>query len=208
MRAVFRRGTTSRMGVIYVAKRRFDPSTGERWDGYVAWSGLTQLREIISLDEILCPTVPDRLIAADWDHNVQADYQTSYFRSLDYLQSRVSGETGLNILAVLQNPSAHELGSTKLPGFAFAGFEVLDIHGDVSALTNCGGFDGVFQKSELSDLGLVRTLGRADEIQRRLRMTYPSESHAECHVWAVWRLEEHARTTEDAEALSTEGRCE
>ena len=104
---------------VFVAKRRFDPGVGEHWARYVAWSGLTQLTELVSLDEILCPTVPATLIAADWEHNVHADYQTSYFRSLEYLCRRVAGEPKLNILGLLQNPSAGDVEGVVLPGFEF-----------------------------------------------------------------------------------------
>ena len=172
---------------VFVAKRRFDAEAGERWVGYVAWSGLTQLTELVSLDEILCPTVPETLIAADWEHNVHADYQTSYFRSLEYLRRRVASEPKLNILAVLQNPSVGDVEWMFLPGFEFVGFDLLDIHGDVSALTNCGGFKEVFAAGELSARGLLTDLDRAREVQRGLRALSPPQSHAECHVWAVWR---------------------
>ncbi|HEX3233441.1 MAG TPA: hypothetical protein VHR41_04555 [Gemmatimonadales bacterium] len=171
---------------MFVAKRRFDPGAGERWMRYIAWSGLTQLSEVVSLDEILCPTVPETLTAADWEHNVHADYQTSYFRSLPYLRQRVAGEPDLNLLAVLQNPSAAELERTLLPGFRFVGFDLLDVHGDVSALTNCGGYDELFAGGELSDQGLLSDLERAYEIQRGLRALIP-QSHADCDVWGVWR---------------------
>jgi hypothetical protein len=63
------------------------------------------------------------------------------------------------------------------------------MEGDVSALTNCGGFDDVFAKTELSHLGLLPELARAQEVRRDLPTAYPHEPHAECHVWAVWRLE-------------------
>jgi hypothetical protein len=172
---------------IFVAKRGFDAGAGERWAEYVSWSGLTQLIELVSLDEILCPTVPETLIPADWEHNVQADYQTSYFRSLEYLRRRVAGEPGLNILALLQNPSAGDIERVALPGFEFMGFDLLDIHGDVSALTNCGGFDGLFAGGELSARGLLTDLDRAYDIQRGLRALRPAQSHTECHAWAVWR---------------------
>ena len=175
------------MKPVFVAKRRFAPSAGERWARYIAWSGLSQLRELVSLDEILCPTVPETLTSADWSYNVHADYQTFYFSSLQYLLARVTGEADLNILAILQNPSFADL-SGVLPGFSFAGFDLLDICGDVSALTNCGGFPQVFSNTELSELGLLQDLERAYEVQRALRVVYPDEAHAQCHVWAIWRL--------------------
>ncbi len=175
------------MQALYVAKRPFDPSVGDRWNQYVAWSGLAQLREVVSLDTMLCPTVPEDLTTADWDHNVQADYQVFYFRSLDYLLQRVAAEGRLNVLAVLQNPSAADLSAVTLPDFAFAGFDLVDVHGDVSALTNCGGFEGVFGNAELSELGLLSHLGRVQEVQASLREQYPEEHHAVCDVWAIWR---------------------
>ena len=178
---------TPRRKPLFVAKRRFGPKAGESWGRYVAWSGLTQLLEVVSLDSILCPTLPQELVAADWAHNVHADYQTSYFRSLEYLRVRVADEPELNILAVLEQPSAEELERSAPLGFGFLGFDVLDVRGDVSALTNCGGFDDVFAREELSPLGLLTDLTRAIEIRHGLRAAYPSEPHAECHVWAIWR---------------------
>jgi hypothetical protein len=75
----------------------------------------------------------------------------------------------------------------ELPGFSFLGFDLLDVCGDVSALTNCGGFEDVFGKEEISELGLLRDVVRAYEVQLGLRTAYPNEPHAECHVWAIWR---------------------
>lgn len=175
------------MRTLFVAKRPFDPSVGDGWDRYVAWSGLSQLREVVSLDTMLCPTVPAELTAADWDYNVHADYLVFFFRSLDYLLNRVTANGRLNILAVLQNPTAADLAVVTLPGFAFAGFDLVDVHGDVSALTNCGGFEGVFAKAELSELGLLTDLSRAQAVQASLRVHYPGEPHADCDVWAIWR---------------------
>jgi hypothetical protein len=177
------------MPPVFVANRKFDADAGARWAGYLVWSGLHQLQELVSLDTVLCPTVPEQLEAEDWEHNVQADYQISYFRSLEYLRKRVAGEPGLNILAVLQNPSPADLESVELPGFRFLGFDLLDVHGDISALSNCGGFEGVFAGSELSEHGLLPGLPRAYEVQHGLSTAYPDEPHARCDVWAIWRLE-------------------
>jgi hypothetical protein len=175
------------MQTLFVAKRPFDPSVGAAWHRYVAWSGLSQLSEVVSLDSMLCPTVPEELTAADWDYNVHADYLTFFFRSLDYLRSRVAGDGRLNLLAVFQNPAPADVAAMKVPDFAFAGFDLVDVHGDISALTNCGGFEGVFLNAELSELGLLADLSRARQVQASLRVKYPEESHAQCHVWAIWR---------------------
>jgi hypothetical protein len=173
---------------VYVAKRRFGPAAGDAWQRYRRWSGLTHLRELVTLDTILCPTVPEEPAADDWEHNVQADYQTSYFRSLAYLRSRVAGKPEIDILAILQNPSAGEVERVVLPGFELLGYDLLDVHGDVSALTNCGGWDGLVVAGELSPVGLLTDERRAYALREALRAGHAGERHAECDVWAVWRM--------------------
>jgi hypothetical protein len=172
---------------VYVARRRFGPEAGERWTRYVAWSRLSQLRELVSLDAMLCPAVPEELAPQDWEHNVHADYQTNHFRSFEYLRRRVAGVPGHNLLAILREPTAGDLRQVALPGFTFAGFDLLDVHGDVSALTNCGGFDDIFAPEELNPLGLLSERGRPGAVRRGLRAAYPEEHHAVCDVWALWR---------------------
>jgi hypothetical protein len=65
MRGPLARQNEDVMQTLFVANRPFDPSVGEGWDRYVAWSGLPQLSEVVSLDTMLCPTVPEELTAAD-----------------------------------------------------------------------------------------------------------------------------------------------
>jgi hypothetical protein len=71
--------------------------------------------------------------------------------------------------------------------FEFLGYDVVDVHGEVSALTNCGGFPDVFSNSELSRKGLLTSFSRAREVQAELRRRYPDEPHADCHLWAIFR---------------------
>jgi hypothetical protein len=145
------------------------------------------VRELISLDTILCPEVPEQLVAEDWEHNVHADYQVRQFHSLPYLTRRVTGIPDVHLLALLPNPEAGEVAALRLPGFDWAGFEVLDVRGDVSALTNCGGFPEIFAPTELNAVGLLDELARAEAIRRALPTACPGEPHTACDVWAVWR---------------------
>jgi hypothetical protein len=184
---------------VFAARRRFGPHHGARWRDWVTWSGLTGVRELVTLDTMLCPEVPERLAAEDWEHNVHADYQIMHFRSLPYLARRVAGTPDLHLLALLSNPTAGDVARVGLPGFDFAGFEVLDVHGDVSALTNCRGFPGVFAPEELNPFGLLADLGRADEVRRALRSAYPGQAHTDCDVWAVWRSDLTMTVTGDAD---------
>jgi hypothetical protein len=78
------------MPVVYTAVQRFDPACGERWQRFIEWSGLKQLREVVSLDLILCPTVLGELTAEDWRHNVQEDFKITLFHDLDHVLRRVA----------------------------------------------------------------------------------------------------------------------
>jgi len=176
------------MPVVHSAVKRFDPSVGEGWSKYIAWSGLTQLREVVSLDGILCPTIFQQLTAEDWHHNVQEDFKTHLFHALDYVVRKAANDERVNILALLQNPTAEEVQAFNDNRFEFRGFDLVDVQGDISALVNCGGFGKAFQPADLSDCGLVTSHTRAVSIQKLLREQYPDEHHAACDVWAIWQM--------------------
>ena len=99
------------MEAIYLAVMRFDPSCGERWRSFIEWSGLTGLREVISLDGILCPDFVQELTDEDWQHNVHEDFKAFCFRDLDYLVAKVAGNDQVNILALMQEPTALDVAS-------------------------------------------------------------------------------------------------
>ncbi|WZO98729.1 hypothetical protein EP7_000317 [Isosphaeraceae bacterium EP7] len=179
------------MRVIYRVTERFDPSCGESWANYIAWSGLTQLREVVSLDGMLCPRVFGDLTDDDWDHNVQEDYKTDMFHDLDYVLGKLAGDDRSNVLALMQNPTADEVGSFLDPRFVFRGFDLMDLTMGISALSNCGGFDRAFAPTDLSDCGLILVHAKALNVQTRLRAEYPDEFHADCDVWAIWQMQRH-----------------
>ncbi len=132
------------MPVYYTAVKRFDPSCGEAWQNYVSWSGLSHLREVVTLDGTLCPNAFQELTAEDWKHNVQEDYKTFFFHDLDHVLAAASANPALNVLAVVQEPTPDDLRAFSDPRFEFRGFDLVDKCGDISALLNCGGFDKAF----------------------------------------------------------------
>jgi hypothetical protein len=170
---------------LYIAVEKFDPSSGDSWDKYIAWSGLHQLVEVFGLDGMLNPPL---LVLKDayWDHIVNEDYMLDYFTSLDFLLSEVDGTENLNIVGCVRSPS-FDMSNMKWEGFSFLGYELLDQENAISALTNCGGFPDVFRNDELSDRGLVKSFDRAAEIRRDLKQFHPEEHHADCNIWAIFR---------------------
>jgi hypothetical protein len=171
---------------LYIATERFDPARRPQWDHYITWSGLSQLREVVSLDAILCPRVIKEILPEDWDEIVNEDFMTDYFISLDYLMQRVGSLDGRNLLTVYKKPD--EKPSLHDSRFQFEGYDLVDGRGGISALTNCGGFPLAFDNAELSPVGLLSSLERAQAVQMALTTHYESHSHAHCDVWAIFRL--------------------
>ena len=174
--------------IWYTAIERFDPSLGDEWARYVAWAGLPQLRECLSLDCTHRPPELNHLTSADWEHNVQRDYCTSYFRDLDYVLQRFQHRRDeVNILAITFDPpfEVRELGLDAR--FTFQGYDLIDAY-QISAISNCVGFDEAFQRSDVSSAALFDSYAFARQAQKRLREHYPDEHHAQCDVWAIWKM--------------------
>jgi hypothetical protein len=173
--------------VAFTAVRCFDPSSGDAWTKFVGWSGLTHLREVVSLDIMLCPNFFADLTDEDWSHNIQRDYKSDQFHDAEHVRRRVGTERA-HILALLDEPTAEEMTSVDDPRFVFRGFDLLEDFSGISALLNCGGFDRAFLGRNLSDCGLLVEYGEARRVQERLRVEYPDEPHADCRLWAIWQM--------------------
>jgi len=172
----------------YIAVEPFNRSCGDKWVKYVEWARLPQLKELISFDGCLCPSVIKELEAEDWEHNVQEDFVIYFFRDIEYLLKRVEGISPINVLAVARNPLQECQQAFSDDRFVFGGYDVVDVCADISALTNCSGFPNAFRNEELNEIGLIPTFERATEIARLLRIHYPHEPHARCDVWALWSM--------------------
>jgi hypothetical protein len=170
----------------FIATEPFTPEH-EHWASYIKWSGLHQLTELISLDPMLCPSVLTELKDEYWPHIVNEDLMLDFFVDFDFLCNEVAGVEKKHLLCVFRNPTAAPLAPAITP-FEFLGYDLVDIQHSASALTNCGGFPGDFENAELSRFGLLTDFSRAQELQSKLRTAHPEEPHADCHLWAIFRL--------------------
>lgn len=171
----------------FIATEPFTSRDGETWRRYVSWSGLGHLDEVVSLDPMLCPTVLPKIRDDYWPHIVNEDFMLNFFVDLDFLLKEVSGVGRMNLLCVCRNPRTPVTSSDGNSSFEFLGYDLVDVEGSASALTNCGGFPAAFDNSELSAKGLLLSHARALEVQAALRRQYPNEHHADCHIWAISR---------------------
>jgi len=170
----------------YIATESFSPQDGEKWKGYVAWSGLAHLEEVVTLDQMLCPTLLPEIKDNFWPHIVNQDFLLDYFVDLEFLLAQVANVSKKNILCVVKEPDA-EIAERLDARFQLVGFDLLDTDTGTSALVNCGGFPRAFRNDELNTKGLLSSLSRAREVQTSLRAEYPEEQHAQCDVWQVSR---------------------
>ncbi|HEY9752363.1 MAG TPA: hypothetical protein V6C46_05400 [Coleofasciculaceae cyanobacterium] len=173
--------------VWFIALERFDQADGDRWTKYIEWSKLPQLKELISLDEMLCPRIIKELTNEDWNYNVQADCLIDFFTDADYLVKRVAAVQHTQILGVSKNPTEEIL--LNDPRFTEYGFDLIEENRSTSALTNCGGFPDSFSNDELTEVGLLPSFTRAQDVREKLRRNNPNEPHAFCDVWKIWRME-------------------
>lgn len=171
----------------FIATEKFGPQDGDGWLAYVEWSKLHQADEIVSLDRSLCTPILADFKDEYWPYVVNEDYMLNYFVDLQFLRAQISGIINLNLLCVYRNPLFEPESFDCEISFEMLGYDLIDVNGGNSALTNCGGFPEAFSGSELSTNGLIRSHARALDIQSNLRRFYPDEHHANCDVWAISR---------------------
>jgi hypothetical protein len=175
------------MPAWYIATEMFTSRGGEAWEKYIAWSGLTQLDEVVSLDPMLCPTLLPDIRNEYWPHIVNEDFMLKFFTDLEFVLAAVSGIAERNLLCVYRNPPDPLPPCHGPADFEFLGYDLVDVQASASALTNCGGFPDVFDNAELSSKGLLTSYVRALQVQSDLQARHPEEHHANCHLWAVSR---------------------
>ena len=169
----------------FIATKRFD-SNNQGWASYIEFSGLGQLTEVVSLDGLICPSLPKEFKEEYWPYVVQEDFLLHYFLDFDFLTAQIAGLEGMNVLCVFRNPVEQPtapLGTS----WEFIGFDLVNKKDSISALTNCGGYPDVFANAELTCFGLLPELKRANEVQNQLRKLYPEDPHADCYVFAIFR---------------------
>jgi hypothetical protein len=180
------------MTFYYTARKAFDKTCENEvmsWKEYIAWSGLTHLTELVSLDGMLNAVLvkPDRNNAEEWPfiHIVNL-YETGFFTTLDYVLRRMSQQDKFNLLRVVLEPD-RDCKDVPLDDYEFVGYELLDQDFHTSALTNCGGFDETFSVGDLNGKGLIDDFTKAYTIKKQLLANNPEEYHADTNVIAVWR---------------------
>ena len=175
------------MTAAFTAVERFGPGH-EAWAGYVSWSGLGQLTELVSLDTMLCPSVVTEMKDAYWDELLlDTQFMHFHFRNLAYLRAELVGAPPHNLLCIVRNPAADFSPPPEAASFRLLGYDLVEDMTLTSALSNCGGFPDSFANAEVNAFGLIDRLDRAGQIQSALRLNHPEEPHADCDVWAIYR---------------------
>jgi hypothetical protein len=174
------------MTPMFTACRKFGPQFRESWSRYIEWSGFRHINELVSTDSILCPSLIDSLIDADWEFNIHEDNRVFFFRDYEYLKRRINYDSSRqNLLAISERPA---FAPEPIEGFAFCGYDILDSDGSISVLTNCGAFPSIYTADDLNQFGLITDLDRVTQIAELIRDTNASDHHCcDCRVLGIAR---------------------
>src|SRR6478672_8839663 len=118
------------MQFYYTARKPFNPSAENKimsWRSYVEWSKIYHLKELVSLDNMLCELAMEVNYESEEVYNymlVENGYATDLFNSLEFVLSKVENKSHFNLLTIIKEP-AQECRNIVLDGFEFKGYELL-----------------------------------------------------------------------------------
>lgn len=179
--------SNDKVEIWFTARNIYDRDFDESgWDKYVEWSRLNQLEELVSLDGILNDLTFEPNFDTDFQEILTDENKViPFFKSFDYVKKKSSHLDYYNLLAVIREPSEKMQNLER--DFDFIGYDLIETDGNISALTNCGGFDETFKPHEQNKYGLISEYVRAKEIQQEVPKNNPGEHHAECYLFEIWR---------------------
>ena len=182
----------SKWDIAYTAVEALDSSLGQHWIDFINWSeiDLSHLKEVISIDQMLCPSVVGELMEELRYQVLLGKHILDLFINLDYVLSRIVTDKKFVVIAAMHEPALGLVEGFKDERFIFKGYDLMD-DGSISALTNCGGgFNLAYSRDDISESGLVVDSQRVFEIKDNLKKYYPYDNHADCTVWALWKMRE------------------
>lgn len=157
------------------------------WNEYIKWSKLDHLTELISLDEMLNPSLIECSFDNEEDWNsihLFKNSVTGYAINLDFVMKNLNTKEKYNLLTIVIEPEV-DCQKITVEDFEFMGYDLLDFDFYISALTNCGGFEETFSSSDINDKGLIDDFEKAYDINKRLLENNQVEFHADTNVIAI-----------------------
>lgn len=180
--------TKNEVEIWFTTRKIFDGEyTDSSWEKYKEWSRLDQVLELVSLDGTLNELTFEPQFETEIEEIVIEENQvTQFFKSIDYVKKQSMHLDFYNLLAVVKEPKREKQIQLERD-FEFIGYDLIEVGGSISALTNCGGFDETFKPKEQNSYGLISDFVRAKETQIELPKNNPNEHHANCYLFEVWR---------------------
>jgi hypothetical protein len=174
--------------IWFTTREIFDmESNAAAWEGYITWSKLKHLEELVTLDGILNGPTFQPNFENEADEIIIIDNKvTPLYKSIDYVKRKNSHLDYFNLLAVIKEPK--KLKQIQLErDFDFIGYDLIETEGEISALANCEGFEDTVDPKEQNKYGLISDYEKAIAIQIALSKNHPHEHHAECDLYEIWR---------------------
>ena len=124
----------------------------------------------------------------DWQHNIQQNNYLFWFSDWHYLRQRQSWESDTQqVIAIWEAPLTRQ---SPPEYFQHCGFDIVDRDGEISVLTNCGGFPDLYTFEDVNQFGLLDNLNQTQTIVNNLHQKYGDDYHCrECQIWQVARYQ-------------------
>ena len=173
---------------LYAARNIYNQENSG-WESYIQWSKLSHLNEVAGLDYMLNEDLVEvnREKKEYWDNMyISEAYESGLYKTSEFVLANIKSIEKFNFLAVIIEPFQY-CKEIALEDYDFLGYELLDLYFEISALTNCGGFDETFLPGYINSFGLIDDFDKAYDIANRLYENNPEEDHANTNVIALWR---------------------
>ena len=145
----------------YIATEKFT-SRHDAWANYIAWSGLSQLDEVVSLDSMLCGRLLPETKDDYWPYIVNEDFMLDFFVDLEFLLARLPDTAERNLLCVYRNPPNEPSSPSGPVNFEFVGYDLVDVNLSRACLRGAIAVEGKAPRRaprELSPVGDIQSGG-------------------------------------------------
>lgn len=170
----------------YGAFKTLDKKRKAFYEGYLKFASLKNIKEIITLDSLLCPEA-FKIDDEGWNYAINEDFMGGFYLNLDYVKKRISGLKDINLIAVIRDPTHHMTVSGKLSNAFFAGYDLMDIHMDISILTNTGCNQKVIPPRLKNKYGLIDQFEVINKIEKDNERVHKDKPHSEGYIFEIWK---------------------
>jgi len=173
--------------ILYSAIHQLNKSEGSYFFNYLKNIGLSEIDEVITLDSMHCPKAFE-IDDEGWDYTLNEDYMLGLYTNLAYVKARAKDLINILIIGIVKEPDCQLSGKDHFTGAEFIGYDLMDIHMDVSILTNTTGFEQIINFKDLNKFFLIGSFEKVTEIKQRIETEIQDHPHTRGYIFEIWKI--------------------